>query len=159
MKFNPALNVSAHDLYPGGVMRPERELVAVKGVFDLTHAGHVELMRRASRIGDYLVVLVASDESVRNSKGIGRPVLTFEERQEIVSSLGYVDFVCQYSIDNLFDTLYRIRPNHFCASHFTYFSRLEVDAFKSAGVEFHEIPKPSCHSTSEIINSIRKGVN
>jgi rfaE bifunctional protein nucleotidyltransferase chain/domain len=44
------------------------------GCFDVLHAGHVQLLEHARRLGDHLVVLVNRDASVRRLKGPGRPL-------------------------------------------------------------------------------------
>src|SRR5690606_26579309 len=49
-------------------------VVAAGGCFDLLHAGHVELLEAAGRLGDHLVVLVNGDASIRRLKGPGRPL-------------------------------------------------------------------------------------
>jgi glycerol-3-phosphate cytidylyltransferase len=61
------------------------------GTFDIFHAGHVNLLRRARDLGDRLVVGVSSDE-FNSTKG-KRSVFTYEERAEIVGSTRFVDHV------------------------------------------------------------------
>lgn len=62
------------------------------GTFDLFHIGHVELLRRARALGDFLIVGVSSDELNFSKKGI-RPVYPLEHRLEIIRALRFVDEV------------------------------------------------------------------
>ncbi len=69
------------------------KIVFTNGCFDLLHAGHVEILRRAASLGDILVVGVNSDTSVTAIKGQGRPIIPGTERMEIISALSCVDYV------------------------------------------------------------------
>src|SRR6202008_1862670 len=60
------------------------------GAFDLFHVGHLNLLRSAKRRCDYLIAGVVSDEMLKLSKGI-TPVVSLEERLEIVRSISLVD--------------------------------------------------------------------
>ena len=65
--------------------------VITYGTFDLFHYGHLELLRRAKELGDYLVVAISSDEfNIVKKK---KCVYTLEERMEIVKAIKYVDKV------------------------------------------------------------------
>lgn len=65
--------------------------VITYGTFDLFHRGHLELLRRARELGDYLVVVVSSDEfnALKNKKSF----YSFEDRKAIVEAIRYVDEV------------------------------------------------------------------
>jgi cytidyltransferase-like protein len=65
--------------------------VYVDMVADLFHSGHVAFLRRARRCGDALVVGVHSDEAVASYKR--RPIMTMEERIDVVRACRYVDEV------------------------------------------------------------------
>jgi rfaE bifunctional protein nucleotidyltransferase chain/domain len=67
--------------------------VVVNGTFDLLHLGHVELLKYAASLGDYLLVCIDSDDCVRRLKGPSRPVNSQHERAEILASLRMVDQV------------------------------------------------------------------
>ena len=58
-------------------------------VFDLFHKGHLEALRKASALGDYLLVGVHNDEETRRYKRL--PIIPFEQRVEIVQALDFVD--------------------------------------------------------------------
>jgi len=62
------------------------------GVYDMFHIGHLNILRRAKAQCDYLIVGVSTDALVQKEKG-KMPVIPYEERMEIVSSIRYVDQV------------------------------------------------------------------
>ncbi len=73
-----------------------KEIVFTNGCFDLLHPGHVQYLEKAKALGDVLVVALNTDASVRKIKGQDRPVLGEEDRCEIISALGCVDFVTTF---------------------------------------------------------------
>lgn len=73
--------------------RDRRRIVFTNGCFDLLHPGHVAYLRKARQLGDVLIVGLNSDRSVREIKGEPRPILSQEERCEILSGLESVNFV------------------------------------------------------------------
>jgi len=70
-----------------------RRVVFTNGCFDLLHRGHVRYLEQARGLGDFLVVAVNSDASVRRLKGPGRPVVPAVERAEVLAALAAVDLV------------------------------------------------------------------
>lgn len=66
--------------------------VITYGTFDLFHFGHLEILRRAKEMGDYLLVAVSTDEFNWNEKK-KKCVYSYEHRLEIVKSIKYVDHV------------------------------------------------------------------
>jgi rfaE bifunctional protein nucleotidyltransferase chain/domain len=72
-------------------------LVFTNGCFELLHAGHVGYLDAARRLGDKLVVGVNTDASARTlGKGLGRPVVSEQERALVVAGLESVDAVCLF---------------------------------------------------------------
>lgn len=67
--------------------------VFTNGCFDLLHRGHTRLLQQARALGDLLIVGLNSDASVRRLKGPLRPVLSQDERAELLSALASVDYV------------------------------------------------------------------
>lgn len=70
-----------------------KSLVFTNGVFDLLHVGHVRYLAAARALGDALVVAINSDRTVRVLKGEGRPIVSEDERAEILAALRQVDYV------------------------------------------------------------------
>lgn len=66
--------------------------VITYGTFDLLHYGHINLLRRAKQLGDYLIVVVSTDEFNWNEKG-KKSYFTYEERKSMVEAIRYVDLV------------------------------------------------------------------
>jgi rfaE bifunctional protein nucleotidyltransferase chain/domain len=73
-----------------------KKIVFTNGCFDLLHPGHLHLLRAAKQAGDVLVVAINTDASVKRLKGEARPVLTTEERAELLCALEMVDYVVSF---------------------------------------------------------------
>lgn len=76
--------------------RQGKRVVFTNGCFDLLHRGHVRYLDGAKALGDVLIVAINSDASVRALKGPDRPVMSQEERAELVTALAAVDYVCVF---------------------------------------------------------------
>lgn len=70
-----------------------KTIVLVGGCFDILHVGHIKFLEQAKKTGDFLFVLLESDQSVKNLKGKNRPVNIQKDRAEILSSLRHVDYI------------------------------------------------------------------
>lgn len=66
--------------------------VITYGTFDLLHYGHINLLRRAKALGDYLIVAISSDEFSWNEKH-KKCYFTYEQRKALVEAVRYVDLV------------------------------------------------------------------
>lgn len=66
--------------------------VITYGTFDLLHYGHINLLRRAKALGDYLIVALSTDEFNWNEKN-KKCYFNYEERKALLESCRYVDLV------------------------------------------------------------------
>lgn len=66
--------------------------VITYGTFDLLHYGHINLLRRAKAMGDYLIVALSTDEFNWNMKG-KKCYFSYEQRKQLLEAVRYVDLV------------------------------------------------------------------
>ncbi|SDB27026.1 rfaE bifunctional protein, domain II [Desulfonatronum thiosulfatophilum] len=92
------------DTYPAPI-------VFTNGCFDLLHAGHVNLLRRAKNHGKTLVVGLNSDASIRGLKGATRPITSLEQRAYVLSGLECVDVIITFEEDTPLNLILAIRPH------------------------------------------------
>jgi rfaE bifunctional protein nucleotidyltransferase chain/domain len=124
------------------------------GNFDLLHVGHVRYLKGAKALGGRLVVAINSDESVRQLKGEGRPIMPAEERAEIVAALADVDAVVIFPELDVRSIIREIRPDvQAKGTDYTADSVPERDAVAEYGGSVQIVGDPKDHSTSEIIRS------
>jgi rfaE bifunctional protein nucleotidyltransferase chain/domain len=88
-----------------------KRIVFTNGCFDILHAGHIDLLRRAREYGDALVVAINSDSSVVRIKGRNRPIIPEDERAELLDALEMVDFVCWFDEDTPLEAILKIHPD------------------------------------------------
>lgn len=72
---------------------PDARIIYIDGAFDLFHAGHVEILKRARELGDFLLVGIHTDQTVSVHQGPHRPIMNLHERSLSVLACRYVDEV------------------------------------------------------------------
>jgi rfaE bifunctional protein nucleotidyltransferase chain/domain len=129
-------------------------IVLANGNFDLLHVGHVRYLQAAKELGGKVVVAINSDESVRALKGEGRPIMSAEERAEIVAALASVDAVVVFSELDVRSLIREIRPDiHAKGTDYTVDSVPERDVVTECGGRVAIVGDPKDHSTTEILAS------
>ena len=88
-----------------------KRLVFTNGVFDLIHVGHVRYLIQARQLGDALVVALNSDASARTLKGPGRPIVSEDERAEILNAMRPVDYTIIFDDVSPRSLIARILPD------------------------------------------------
>jgi rfaE bifunctional protein nucleotidyltransferase chain/domain len=71
----------------------KKMIVFTNGVFDILHAGHVDYLTRARKLGDVLVVGLNTDASAKQNKGDWRPIIPYKYRAQMLVALKAVDYV------------------------------------------------------------------
>jgi D-beta-D-heptose 7-phosphate kinase / D-beta-D-heptose 1-phosphate adenosyltransferase len=91
--------------------RRKKRVVFTNGCFDVLHSGHVTLLEKAAAFGDFLVVGLNSDESVRRLKGPTRPVNNETDRARVLGALESVAAVAIFTQDTPLDLIRVVRPD------------------------------------------------
>lgn len=114
------LETPATDLRPSGrdavglahrVRSAGGRVIATGGCFDLLHAGHARTLAAARALGDCLIVCLNDDASVSRLKGPQRPIMSVEDRVDLLLALECVDAVVVFAEDTPVDVLRRIEPD------------------------------------------------
>jgi D-beta-D-heptose 7-phosphate kinase/D-beta-D-heptose 1-phosphate adenosyltransferase len=120
--------------------------------------GHIQLVSAAKELGDFLIVAIDDDESVRQIKGPGRPVIKAAERIRILSALDSVDAVVVFASEDLENLIDIVKPN-VLAKGSNYQStevRGHAQVFKHGG-RIALVPISREASVMRIIDHIRNG--
>ncbi len=132
-----------------------KKIVFTNGCFDLLHIGHIHFLKESKKLGDILIVALDSDESVRNIKGNGRPVINQIERAQILSALDCVDYVTIFSSKELNFLLKELRPDILTkGSNYRKEQIIESEIIESFGGKVVLIPITKGVSSSKIIHNI-----
>jgi len=87
-----------------------KKTVFTNGCFDILHAGHIKLLASAKNLGDFLVVGLNSDKSVKRIKGPHRPLNTEKDRAAVLSGLESVDAIVLFGQDTPLQLIKLLRP-------------------------------------------------
>ena len=85
------------------------KIVLAGGVFDIIHPGHINTLNDAKKMGDFLVVVVATDKTAVKMKK-RKPLHSAQLRQELVSSLNMVDLCIIGDDEDIFKTVDLVKP-------------------------------------------------
>ena len=125
-------------------------------VADLFHYGHVEFLKKARALGDYLLVGIPADDVLVSYKR--NPILTMEERVACVAACRYVDEVianAPWTIDRAFIEKYDIHlvvhGDDFPWEKLEYYYKVPIEM----GI-FRTVPYTHGISTSEIIRRVKE---
>src|SRR5438093_13580400 len=136
-----------------------KKVVATNGCFDLLHVGHVRYLQAARALGDFLAVGLNSDDSVRELKGIGRPITSENDRAEILAALQCVDLVTVFPQIRATEFLAAVSPAVYVKGGDYAVDTLNEDersVLNKAGAEIRLIPFEAGYSTSRLIEQICK---
>jgi D-beta-D-heptose 7-phosphate kinase / D-beta-D-heptose 1-phosphate adenosyltransferase len=135
-----------------------KRVVFTNGCFDLLHAGHIKFLEEARRLGDALVVAVDSDESVRQVKGEGRPIIGAGQRLRILAALAAVDYVTVFTSHQLPELLATLRPDLLTkGSNYPAEQVAGAEIVHSYGGQVVLLPVTEPVSASDLIQRIKNG--
>ncbi|MBN1842049.1 MAG: D-glycero-beta-D-manno-heptose 1-phosphate adenylyltransferase [Deltaproteobacteria bacterium] len=135
--------------------RAGKTIVFTNGCFDLLHIGHVRYLKSAKGEGDVLLVGLNSDRSVRQIKGPARPIVSENERAEVLASLACVDFVTFFDEPDPLATIRVLMPDVLVkGADWEKDAIVGKDVVEANGGRVVRIPVTEGASTSRIIEKI-----
>lgn len=93
------------------VRRAGQKIVFTNGCFDLIHTGHTRYLAQAAALGDFLILGLNSDDSVRRLKGAERPIRNQDHRAEVLAALEMIDLVVIFEEDTPLNLILAARPD------------------------------------------------
>jgi rfaE bifunctional protein nucleotidyltransferase chain/domain len=132
-------------------------VVFTNGVFDLLHAGHVELLEAARQEGDALIVGINSDASVRRlGKGTQRPVVPEAARARVVAGLAAVDCVVLFDGETPLALIEALAPDVLVkGADYTRAAIVGGDWVEARGGRVVRVPLVSGFSTTSLLERLR----
>ncbi len=134
-----------------------RRIVLTNGAFDLLHVGHVRSLEDARSLGEFLVVGLNSDVSVRSYKGRGRPVVPEDERAELLACMACVDLVTFFDEPTAEALIRRVAPDIWAKGRdYTEETLPEASVVRELGGRVAIVGDPKDHASSDLIRRIRR---
>ncbi len=134
-----------------------KRIVFTNGCFDLLHPGHTRYLYAARQMGDYLVVAVNTDRSVKAIKGAHRPIQSQDERMELLAALSFVDALVLFDEDNPLKIIHHLVPDVLVkGGDWTEDKIIGADVVKKAGGVVKSVPFVTGYSTTALIEKIRR---
>lgn len=135
----------------------KKQIVTINGAFDLLHVGHLYILNEAKKQGNYLIVGLNSDESIRKYKGENRPIIREKDRITMLSALSCVDYITLFDEEEIAGPLLDlIRPHiHINGSEYGH-DCIEALDIRRAGAKLHLVDKYEGFSTSDLIRRIKE---
>lgn len=157
MKNKIILNKRKLKRVVSGLKNKGARVVFTNGCFDILHLGHIKYLSLAKRQGDYLIVAVNSDASVRKIKGNKRPITNAKERLEILASLEMVDMVTLFNQTTPLELIKSLRPDIIVKGADWKLDDIVGAKFvKGYGGKISRIAFLKGHSTTKLIKKIAK---
>lgn len=133
-----------------------KTVVTTNGCFDILHVGHVRYLEKTKTFGDYLVVLLNSDKSVRSIKGPTRPINNEADRAEILSALRCVDYVVLFDEDSPRNLLDEMKPDVYTkGADYTMETLPEADIMRKNNTRVEFIEFVEGKSTTGILMQVK----
>lgn len=128
-----------------------KRIVFTNGCFDIVHAGHIDYLNKAAKLGNKLIVGLNSDDSVKRLKGEFRPIIGENERAILLAAMGFVDGVIIFDEDTPEELIKFVKPDVLVKGG-DY--KIENIVGRQYAMETKVIPFVENYSTTGIINKI-----
>lgn len=139
-------------------LRKEGKKIAfTNGCFDIIHVGHVRYLREAKKTADVLVLALNSDSSVRAIKGAKRPLVSAEDRAEVIAALEFVDLITIFEELTPLELINYLKPDILIkGGDWPEEKIVGREEIKKWGGRVVIIPEVTGKSTTNIVKKIKK---
>lgn len=132
------------------------KVVFTNGVFDLLHAGHIDILSKSRALGEALIVGLNTDASVKRLKGESRPVRSEAERAYVLAALEAVDRVVLFEEDTPLELIIAVRPDVIAkGGDYSVETIVGAKEVQGWGGRVEVIPLTPGQSTTSIIQKLR----
>jgi rfaE bifunctional protein nucleotidyltransferase chain/domain len=140
-----------------GLREAGKRIVFTNGCFDILHVGHVRYLAAARSKGDALVLGLNSDASVKSIKHDNRPIVSQDQRAEVLAGLACVDYITIFDESDPLSLIQTIKPDVLIkGADWKEAEIIGSDVVKSYGGKVVRIAVVPGISTSRIIQRILK---
>ena len=116
------------------IQNSSSKIVLAGGVFDIIHPGHINTLNAAKKLGDFLVVVIATDKTAVKMKK-RKPLHSAQLRQELVSSLNMVDLCIIGNDEDIFKTVDLVKPQVIALGY----DQTHQEKFITEGCDFSQL--------------------
>ena len=136
-----------------------KKVVFTNGCFDILHLGHQTYLNQSKALGDFLIVAINSDESVKSLKGDERPINNQELRSKNLLNLECVDEVVVFSEETPLKLIEFLLPDVLTkGGDYNHKNIVGSNIVEENGGKVILLPYLKGYSTTTIINNRRKGL-
>jgi rfaE bifunctional protein nucleotidyltransferase chain/domain len=133
-----------------------KRVIFTNGCFDVIHAGHIQYLQKAKTLGDFLIVGLNSDASVRKLKGPSRPIHYEMDRAMVLSALSCIDALILFEEDTPLELINLIQPNILVkGGDYTLDKIVGAKETLARGGKVEVIPFLEGHSSTSIIEKLK----
>lgn len=134
-----------------------KKVVFTNGCFDILHLGHIDYLEKAQALGDFLVIGLNADSSVRLLKGPHRPINSEYERARLLAALAFIDLVILFKSETPKELITYLIPDILVkGSDYQLENIVGAKEVIDNGGEVKTLAFISGYSTTSIIEKIKK---
>ena len=87
------------------------KIIMTNGCFDIIHAGHIDYLQKAKKLGDILIIAINTDSSIKKIKGEKRPLNKLQDRITVLSALNCVDYIISFEEKTPINIIKLLKPD------------------------------------------------
>lgn len=133
------------------------KIVFTNGCFDILHRGHVEYLAQAASLGEVLILGLNTDKSVKNLKGVDRPVQDEKTRALVLAAMQFITAVVLFDEETPYELIKFVQPDVLVkGGDYKIEDIVGADIVQDKGGEIVTIEFVKGYASSKIINKIKQ---